>query len=133
MTDPKLDTADANADAARQQLVGTAQELRDRLKPSALIEDGRQAIADRAVAVIDDTRKTAARHPGILIGGAAVIGAGAVLLASRLVRRTPKAVGSGVAKTGRRITATQIANGLVFAARIAAEIRKAQAKRGPKS
>ena len=130
MTDTSLETADKAADEARKRLTGTATQLRARLKPAALVEEGKEVAASRAVAVIADVKDAAAKRPALIIGGAAALATGAVLLVGRAMRRAPKpVVATGVTKPRRKITVTQVVNAAVFVARIASEVRKVQAKR----
>lgn len=111
MTD-RVTQAETRAEAARQRLAGTALTLRNRLKPASLLEDGVQALGDRAV----KTTALVKRKPLVAVTAATIVGVAFALGRKRLT------AASG--KTARKLTLGQVVNGIAFVARLAAMLRK---------
>jgi ABC-type uncharacterized transport system permease subunit len=108
----RIAQAETRAELARKRLAGTALTLRDRLKPAALIEDGVQALGAQA----SKTALTVKRKPLVAVTAAVV--AGVAFALSR--KRVPLAPG----KKTRKLTVGQVANGVIFAARLVSMLRR---------
>lgn len=115
MTDP-IAQAETRAELARKRLAGTALTLRDRLKPASLLEDGVQALGAKAL----KASATVKRGPLVAVSAAAVAGAAFALTRKR------KPVLPG--EKQRKLTAGQVANGVIFVARLISMLRRTQNK-----
>jgi hypothetical protein len=115
MTDP-IAQAETRAEMARKRLAGTALTLRDRLKPASLLEDGMQALGAQA----SKTAATVKRGPLVAVTAATIAGAAFALTR----KRKPLAPG----EKHRKLTAGQVANGVIFVARLISMLRRTQNK-----